>query len=260
MFRRVAEAVFALDESLDGEGRYEVGDKTMSMMSREAVYRESAAYGGLIDAVGGVTTIVLAVVGLAGVNAPLMVAIATIVFGIALLIQGGTMASEYAQILFPPGGKIQTGQFGGGSLSVVFLAGAAGIVLGVLALLGIGAAVLAPIATIAFGTALVLSSDAVWRLYVLSRGPGQGEGQPQSEGRPQFIGGEILASEMAAGSAGIQALAGLAVIVLGVLAVAGATNAVTLNLVALLALGSTIVLTGGSLTATVLSFMRSTRA
>ncbi|MFY9834725.1 MAG: hypothetical protein WAK66_18685 [Methylocystis sp.] len=50
--------------------------------------------------------------------------------------------------------------------------------------------------------------------------------------------------------------AGLAAVVLGILAVAGTTNDLTLNLIALLALGSTIVLTGGSLSATVLSLMR----
>ncbi len=65
-----------------------------------------------------------------------------------------------------------------------------------------------------------------------------------------------FASEMASGSAGIQALAGLAAIVLGILALAGSPNDLTLNLVALLALGSTIVLTGSTLSATVLSFMR----
>ncbi len=70
-------------------------------------------------------------------------------------------------------------------------------------------------------------------------------------------GSEILASEMAFGSAGIQALSGLAVIVLGILAITGAANDLTLNLVALLALGATIVFTGGSLSATLLSFMRS---
>jgi hypothetical protein len=61
---------------------------------------------------------------------------------------------------------------------------------------------------------------------------------------------------MASGSAGIQSLAGLGAIVLGVLAVAGSTNDVVLNLVALLALGATLVLTGSTLSTTVLSFMR----
>jgi hypothetical protein len=107
----------------------------MSLTTREAAFRETAAYGGLIDAIGGIATIVLAVCGLAGIHAPMMAAIATIVFGIALLIQGGTMLSEYAQIIFPAGAKASPiDQFGGSSLSAVFLVGAGGIVLGVLAL------------------------------------------------------------------------------------------------------------------------------
>jgi len=79
----------------------------------------------------------------------------------------------------------------------------------------------------------------------------QGEGQTTDT-----IGREILASDMAAGSAGIQALAGLAAIVLGILAVAGTQADLTLNLIALLTLGATVVLTGGSLSATVLGLMR----
>lgn len=223
----------------------------MSMTFREAMSRESTAYGGLVDAIGGIATIVLAVCGLAGINPPLLAAIATIVFGVALLIQGGTMLSEYARIIFPTG--VQTAsidQFGGNSLSAVFLVGAGGIVLGVLSLLGINSGVLTPVATIAFGTALVLSSNAVWHLYVIKHAAMRAEAQTQ------MAGSEILASEMASGSAGIQALAGLAAIVLGVLALAGAANDLVLNLVALLALGSTLVLTGSTLSATVLSFMR----
>ncbi|AZG77276.1 hypothetical protein [Methylocystis rosea] len=224
----------------------------MSITSRESAFRETAAYGGLIDAIGGLATVVIAIVGLSGVNAPMMASIATIVFGVALLVQGGTMLSEYAQIIFPAGSRATNVEgFGGSSLSVVFLVGVAGIVLGVLSLLGIEPATLTPIAAIAFGSALVLSSNAVWQLHVLS--------QESLRSRDQMGAGgsEILASEMAFGSAGIQALSGLAVIVLGILAIAGTANDLTLNLVALLALGATIVFTGGSLSATLLSFMRS---
>jgi hypothetical protein len=213
--------------------------------------RESGAYGGMVDAIGGIVTIVLAICGLAGIAPVMMVAIATIVFGVALLIQGGTMLSEYAQVIFPPGTRATSIEhFGGNSLSAVFLVGAAGIVLGVLSLLGINPAILTPVAAIAYGTALVLSSNAVWHLYVLR------SAAMRSEMQTQFVGSEVLASEMASGSAGIQALAGLAAIVLGILAVAGSMNDLILNLIALLALGSTLVLTGSTLSATVLSFMR----
>jgi hypothetical protein len=226
----------------------------MAYTTKEAAaYSETAAYGGLADAIGGIATIVLAVCGLAGIHPPMMAAVATIVFGIALLIQGGTMLSECAAIYFPQNvtSAASTDQFGGTSLSALFLVGAAGIVLGVLALLGIESAVLTPVATIAFGTALVLSSNAVWHIYTLQRASMKAA-NPTSES----IGREILASDMASGSAAIQALAGLAAIVLGVLAVAGNRFDLTLNLSALLILGATIVLTGGSLSATVLGLMR----
>jgi len=223
----------------------------MSITSRDSAFHETAVYGGLADAIGGLATVVIAIVGLSGMNAAMMAAIATIVFGAALLIQGGTMLSEYARIIFPAGSTATNFEgFGGGSLSVVFLVGVAGIVLGVLSLLRLEPAVLTPIAAIAFGSALVLSSNAVWQLHVLGQ-------EALRARRADLAGGEILASEMAFGSAGVQALSGLAVIVLGVLALVGAANALTLNLVALVALGATIIFTGGSLSATLLNFMRS---
>ncbi|PWB88561.1 hypothetical protein C5688_20490 [Methylocystis sp. MitZ-2018] len=226
----------------------------MSITRDIATHDNAVAYGGLIDAIGGVATIVLVICGLVGIAPPMMVAIATIVFGVALLIQGGAMLSEYMQVVFPGGVRTASvEQMGGNSLALVFLVGAAGIVLGVLSLLGISAAILTPVAAIGYGTALLLSSNAVWRLYVLRRASAQME---SAIGQSQHVGAEMLASEMASGSAGIQALAGLAAIVLGILALAGSPNDLTLNLVALLALGSTIVLTGSTLSATVLSFMR----
>ncbi len=225
----------------------------MSMTYRTTVSGQSAAYGGLIDAIGGVATIVLAICGLAGINPPMFTAIATIVFGVALMIQGGAILSDYAQMIFPTGATVTTTEeFSGNSLSVVFLVGAAGIVLGVLGVLGIHANVLSPIAMIAFGTALALSSNSVRDLYTMRRAASGGETQSQ------FMGGEVLASEMASGSAGVQALGGLAAIVLGVIAVAGNAHDLTINLAALIVVGGTLVLTGSSLSTTVLGFMRRT--
>jgi uncharacterized integral membrane protein len=67
----------------------------------------------------------------------------------------------------------------------------------------------------------------------------------------------LLAGEMASGSASVQMLAGLAAIVLGVLAVAG-VNQTILTLAALLVLGSAVILTGSALTGLIMGFMRST--
>ena len=217
---------------------------TVTMRDTTAV--DATSYGGFADAIGGIATVVLAIIALAGIQEPMIVAIATIVFGAALLIQGGTMLSEFSRVFFPGGiATPSTEQFSGGTLSTLFLAGAGGIVLGVLVLLGIHGAVLTAVAVIAFGAALVLSSNAVWQLHVLRRSAMGVEGA--------FSGSEMLASEMASGSAGIQALAGLAAIVLGILAVVGA-NAV-LTLVGFLVIGATVVMTGGSLSGAAASFM-----
>jgi hypothetical protein len=216
----------------------------------QPVTTSEAAYGGFADAIGGIATVVLAIIALSGVHSDLIVAIATIIFGAALLIHAGSMLSDYTHVIFPSGnGTVSGSDFAGGSLAVVFLVGAAGIILGVLALLGLYAVQLTAIAVIAFGTSLVLSSNAIWHLYLLKR-------SSMTQAREDWrSGSEILAGEMASGSAGMQALAGLAAAILGILAVVGTYPAV-LTLVALLILGASIVLTGGALSGAALSFMR----
>jgi hypothetical protein len=69
------------------------------------------------------------------------------------------------------------------------------------------------------------------------------------------VAGEFLAGEMSASSAGIQTLAGLTAIILGILAVSG-HDPMVLTIVALLVLGATVVLTGSTLSGLVLGFMR----
>ena len=219
----------------------------MSTTYMEPASVEAAAYGGFVDAIGGIATIVLAIVALAGIALATIPAIATIVFGAALLIQGGAMLSEYAHIIFPAGAANASVEQFGGSLSAVFLVGAAGVVLGVLALLGIAPATLTAIAVIAFGSALVLSSNSVRHLYLLKAAASRMAGAQ--------VAGEFLAGEMSASSSGIQTLAGLTAIILGILAVSG-HDPVVLTLVALLVLGATVVLTGSTLSGLVLGFMR----
>jgi hypothetical protein len=205
-----------------------------------------------MDAIGGIATAVLAIIGLAGWRPELLAGVATIVFGAALLIQGGALLSEYAQV-FTPAGALQTASdaVGGDGLAAMFPVGIAGIVLGILALLGIASYALTSISVIAFGAALMLSAQSVRRLYKL-----QSEAQVASA--VSYSTREFLAGEMAAGSAGIQFVAGLAALVLGIIAVvmtATVRNEV-LTLVALLVVGATNIISGSALSALVLSFMR----
>jgi len=223
-----------------------------TITSSEHTFQEAATYGGIVDAIGGIVTVILAIIALSGVNQPVLGAIATIVFGAALLIQGGTMLTEYTKMTAPPGMSGMVEEFtGGGGLSALFLVGSAGIVLGVLSLIGIASDMLVAAAVIAFGGALLLSSNSVWHLYRAKQSFGR-------YGSARMVSGaEFLASEMASGSAVLQCLAGVAAIVLGILAVTGVHSNV-LTLVGLLVLGATVLMTGSTLTGTVMGFMEPT--
>lgn len=212
----------------------------------------TAAFGGVMDAIGGIATAVLAIIGLAGWHPELLAGVATIVFGAALLIQGGTLLSEYSQV-FTPAGALQTASdaAGGDGLAAMFPVGIAGIVLGILALLGIASYSLTSVSVIAFGAALMLSAQSVRRLYRM-------QADARRTSLSSYATREFLAGEMAAGSAGIQFVAGLAALVLGILAVvmAATLRSELLTLVALLIVGLTNIISGSALSGLVLSFMR----
>lgn len=213
---------------------------------------EIAAYGGMMDAMGGVATAILAIVALTGTNPQLLEGVATIVFGGTLLVQGGALVSEYSQLStgVSQASAVRTaaGAFSGDGLAVLFPVGLTGIVLGILALLGVSMTVLAPIALIAFGAALMLSAQSVRRLYSL-------QAATRNQGADPRVMREYLASEMASGSAGLQFIAGVAAAVLGIIAVSEVRYA-ALTLVGLLIVGLTLIVSGGALSGLVLSFAR----
>src|SRR5215469_2160342 len=111
------------------------GGVCMSAVSVETGSAETAAYGGLIDAIGGIAASVLAIVGLTGFDPEGMAAIATIVLGAAFLVQAGAILTEYAHIMSGVD-SLSSQDMAGEGLAVMLMVGAGGIVLGVLALLG----------------------------------------------------------------------------------------------------------------------------
>ncbi|HTX23682.1 MAG TPA: hypothetical protein VMD03_03410 [Steroidobacteraceae bacterium] len=213
---------------------------------------EAAAYGGLVDAIGGIATAVLAIVALTGFDPRALAGVATIVFGAALLIQGGTLLSEYSSLVLPSGANASsaaTESLAGDGLSAMLIVGVAGVALGVLALLGIESTVLTASAVIAFGGALVVSASSASHLYQLQTAMRRGSATQS--------GYELLAGQMAAGSGGVQLLTGLTAIVLGILAVSGVYSD-ALTLAALLVLGIAVIMTGSTLSGMVRSFVRPT--
>jgi hypothetical protein len=194
------------------------------------------------EGVASIVTIVLTILGLAHVAPTFLVAIATIAFGAALLVHGAAMIGEYAR--YADQAEFAAVAASGGGLSTALLAGAGGIILGILALLGIDPVDLTAIAVIAFGSALILSSNSALRLHMFKLAAAQGQKSGMS--------GELIASEMLSSSAGMFGLTGLAAIVLGILALAGFAP-VVLVLVALLALGAVNIVAGVDLTGAVVN-------
>ncbi len=188
--------------------------------------------------VGALATIVLTILGLAHVVPEFLVAIATIAFGATLLLHGSVMIGEYARVSVRSNSTAtSTPQVGDGGLSAVLLAGAAGVVLGILALLGISTHELTAIAVIAFGAALILSAGSELRVHLVKMS------LATPDERSQRFAGDALAGDMLSSASGVFGLAGLSAIVLGILALAGFSS-VVLVLIALLSLGSVSALAG----------------
>jgi hypothetical protein len=159
------------------------------------------------------------------------------------------MLSEYENAMFPVGtASTSSEQVVVGGLSTLFLVGVAGIVQGILALLGIAPETLTAISVIAFGSALLLSSNSLRHLSLLQTSSSRSDA-PRA-------GAELLAGEMACGSAGVRMLAGLAAMVLGVVDMVISQN-ISIP-AALIVLGATVILTSSALTGLMIGFMRTT--
>ncbi|HVK67448.1 MAG TPA: hypothetical protein VM694_23340 [Polyangium sp.] len=201
--------------------------------------------GSLVEALGGVAAVVLAVLGLAGIARQTMIAVAIIAIGAALLFAGGALASRYSQFASRVSGqRVDEVEFGGG-VGVEFLTGAAGVVMGVLILLGIAPLTLSAVSVVAFGGGLHLSTGATSAVNQL------GEAFPYDR-RVR------MAREAVQGAAGVQALVGIGAAILGILALLG-IQPYTLLLVALLGLGGGVLISASAVSGRMLVGMRGFR-
>jgi hypothetical protein len=196
----------------------------MSSTDNGIVARREGTAESLPGLVAGLAVVVLTILGLAGISPAFLVEIARIVFGVGLLLYGSATLSQVSRVFVNDGAADGAAGVAGG-WPIILLAGAAGIVLGILALLGVSSIQLVAIAGIAFGAALLISSNANMRLRILL-------GAPANTNSPI----ERLVRDTAADTAGLQTMTGLSAIVLGILALPGFVPT-TLVLIALLGLG-----------------------
>jgi hypothetical protein len=181
----------------------------------------------------GIGTVVLAILGIVGVFPSFLAAIAVIGFGAILLLQGGNVVLHYNDLLTEAGGTstVSASAIGRG-VTAGFLAGIAGIVLGILALLRIAPITLLSVAAITYGGALMLTSgEPVWLNSFVAK--------------DDAIMRQLVHC-MSLAAVGAEIVAGLAALVLGILALVGIAS-LMMVLIALLAIGISILLRSSAL-------------
>ncbi len=211
---------------------------------------ELMAGGSLVEAVGGVAGVVLAILGLVltGFLPVYLAAIAVIAVGFAMACEGAAIAGRYSRLLRETGDTPAAEAELGGGMTAEFLGGIAGIVLGILALLQLVPMVLLPVAAIVFGAALLLGCGATARLNHLV--------VERFCGTTLHVLSRPIATEAVRAASGAQVLVGLGAIVLGILGLVPAFPTLTLALVAFLAAGASLLLSGAALSGKFLSLLR----
>jgi len=196
---------------------------------------EVVTSGSMVETIAGGAALVLSIIALAGIEGMTLSAVVCIVLGSALLLQGWAMGARYTHLIH----ETETGWWStaaelGGGVTVGFLAGACGIVLGLLTLLGMADTVLLPVAAIVFGGALLLTCGATSKLnYLLMT---QGETEPKQH---------VLARGGVAAAASLQVLLGLGAVVLGILALLH-IEWMMLMLIGLLAVSTSTIFSGAA--------------
>jgi len=199
---------------------------------RKTTYKTITA-GSVLEAIGGIGVVALAIVGLGGVVPRYMAPIASIAFGVALAAAAAAIAARFSQ-LARSDGVIQKAEVGGGA-GAELVGGMAGGILGILALVGMVPTILISVAAIVFGAAVLLGSATESRISSLA-----------------VDSGERIMSEALVGSAGAEVLVGIGAIALGITALTG-TAPMTLNLIAMLTLGAGATIQGSSVGAAMIS-------
>lgn len=195
--------------------------------------------GSLVEVAGGIAIIVLSIIGLARIgNVGSLPAISTIILGAALIAEGGTVATEFTRLmnLSLGGATAGAGEFAGG-MTTEIVVGATVLVLGVLGVLGVSPAVLIPSAVIVAGALLLIAATNVQRIHAV-----------RATAISANEGSQALMQTAISSAAGIQVLAGLAAIVLGILALSSTAHVAVFTVVGLLVLGAAVTMSGGTLT------------
>lgn len=197
--------------------------------------KEVTSAGGFTEAIAGLAAVVLAILGLIGVLPVDFAAVGLIVVAAALLIEGTSIAaSVYRAQTRRRADDGQLPEIAGG-LGAESLAAVAGLALALLALLRVDPFTLMPVAAIVLGVGMMFGSAAAARMNSIRL---VGPGTPDTAG--------LVAREAVRAASSAHVLVGLAVVILGIVAIAAASP-LTLTLICVLCLGGTVLLSGAAI-------------
>ncbi len=179
--------------------------------------------------------VVLGVLGLAEVYPIYAAAVAAILVGCGLTLEGAGIVARYRKILAQEFGTV-AGTTAAASTTVQSMAGIAGIVLGILALLGYLPTVLIAVSALVYGGALLFGAPEATELDAIA---------DDNRYMSQQVAEATHRATQA--TAGASALAGMAVGVLGILVLAG-TGSLELVLIAMIVAGGATLFRGGLFT------------
>jgi hypothetical protein len=214
---------------------------------REERHTVESILGGTVS--GGVIAIagiVLAIIGLAGVEPRWLLSAATIAVGVSFLLEGASIATRLSDLLEEATeGRVQMAELGTG-VTAETLAGAAGIALGILAALNVVPLVLLPVAAIVFGAAAVLGA-----------GTNVGINDLVTVHHEEHARARRVIRQAVFATTGLQVLVGLGAVTLGIIALAG-QYPLTLTLVAMLGISGAFLLSNSAVAGRMVSVLRRT--
>jgi len=191
---------------------------------------ETILGGTLAGGIVAAAALVLSIIGLSGAFPHWVLSVAVIAVGVSFLFEGAAIASRLSQLFHEATeGKVDMAELGGGT-GAETLTGIAGIVLGILGLLFVVPLILLPIAAIVFGVGLIFGAGTNVSLNHIA--------MTHKHENPMA---RHIARQAIRATTGFQVLAGLASIVLGIIAVAGGDPRI-LTLVAILIVSATFLL------------------
>jgi hypothetical protein len=193
----------------------------------------AGAGGGATESMGGIAVVVLAILSLVGVAPRFLLPISGIVFGAAFMMEGAALAAR--QSTAQSDGDPLTSS----SVTLELFAGLAALILGVLALIGIAIPVLMAALAITGGGALVMSAGGV--TPVASETGARG----------------FVVTTAASSATASHLLAGIASVVLGILALTNPGVSLMLSSIALIVLGAALTFSGTAVSTAMLRFFQS---